>query len=166
MSPKPGDFGLVRIKGIVGAFVMLGQWFNGDRSQWTHAFLLLDDDTVIEAMPRGAQIVPLSRYAGREIRWSSDIPLTPEQRRDIVQAGRDLEGTPYSFADYAALFFERIGIGFGLTRKYVRNTGHMICSQLVDEVYRRAGVHLFTDGRLPQDVTPGDLDILLRRYRA
>ena len=33
----------------------------------------------------------------------------------------------------------------------------MICSQLVDEAYARAGVQLFDDGRLPGDVTPADL---------
>jgi hypothetical protein len=33
----------------------------------------------------------------------------------------------------------------------------MICSQLVDTILCRAGYHLFADGRLPQDVTPGAL---------
>jgi hypothetical protein len=33
----------------------------------------------------------------------------------------------------------------------------MICSQLADEAAMRGGWHLFSDGRIPQDVTPGDL---------
>lgn len=164
MTPRPGDFGLVKIKGLVGAFVTAGQWFLGDFSKWTHAFVLLDDGTVIEAMPQGAQIVPLSHYDGREILWSN-LPLTQRQRRDIVSEARSLVGTPYSFADYGALFVERLGVGWGLTKDYVTETGHLICSQLVDEVYKRAGVHLFDDGRLSQDVTPGDLAILLRNRK-
>ncbi len=40
---------------------------------------------------------------------------------------------------------------------YVAGTGHMICSQLVDQSYLDAGVHLAEDGRFPGDVTPGDL---------
>jgi hypothetical protein len=33
----------------------------------------------------------------------------------------------------------------------------MICSQLADYLISSAGFKLFTDGRLHQDVTPGDL---------
>jgi len=40
---------------------------------------------------------------------------------------------------------------------YVAGTGHIICSQLVDQCYLDAGVHLFDDGRFVGDVTPGDL---------
>jgi hypothetical protein len=50
-------------------------------------------------------------------------------------------------------------------RDFVADEGHLICSQLVDEAYLRAGVHLFDDGRLPGDVTPGDLWWLLQRDR-
>jgi hypothetical protein len=38
----------------------------------------------------------------------------------------------------------------------------MICSQLVDQCYQDAGVHLFADGRWPGDVTPADLYRLIR----
>lgn len=160
--PRPGDFGLVRIEGILGFFVLLGQWFIGDYSWWTHAFVLLDDDTIIEARPGGAQILPLSEYDGREILWS-EFELTPEERHRIVAEARDMEGVPYSFADYAALFVERIGFRFGIIKGYVADSGHMICSQLVDEAYKRAGLHIFRDGRLSQDVSPGDLEIRMRK---
>jgi hypothetical protein len=32
-----------------------------------------------------------------------------------------------------------------------------MCSQLVDLSYHEAGVELFDDGRIPGDVSPGDL---------
>ncbi len=38
----------------------------------------------------------------------------------------------------------------------------LICSQLVDEAYRLADIHLFNDGRLPQLVSPGDLLVLIQ----
>lgn len=160
--PQPGDIGFTRIGGILGRFVHLGQWFNGDKSQWTHVFVVLHSDMVIEAQPGGAIIVPLSKYRHRPTAFAAPSDLTQEQRDAIVAEATMLEGTPYSFADYAALVLERVGLGFGWTRKYVRNSGHMICSQLADEVYRRAGVQLFDDGRLPQDVTPGDLARLFK----
>lgn len=160
---KVGDFGLVKIKGPVGAFVRLGQWFVGDFSPWTHAFVYVGHNQVVEAMPQGALLTPLSDYKDREILWSH-IPLTHNQRRAISFHARKLVGTPYSFFDYFSLFAERIGWDTDTFREYVADSGHMICSQLVDEVYKRAGVHLFNDGRLPQDVTPGDLEIMLRSY--
>lgn len=158
--PLPGDFGLSRISGFVGAMVHVGQAINRDKSYWTHAFVVLDEGQFIQAVPGGAEILPLSELGGQRVKYS-DFPLSKSTRAQIVEEARALEGTPYSFLDYAALSFERFNVGFGLTRKYVKNTGHMICSQLVDEAYRRAGVHLFDDGRLPQDVTPGDLARLI-----
>ena len=154
--PKPGDIGFTKIEGLLGKFVYLAQWFNGDRSRWTHVFLVLSEDWIIEARPGGATLFPLSEYKHREVLFASP-ELSQRQRDRIVAEARMMEGTPYSFADYLALFLQRTGLCRGLTRKYVKDSGHMICSQFVDEAYRRAGMHLFDDGRPPQEVTPGDL---------
>jgi hypothetical protein len=155
-QPRPGDFGLTRIGGFVGWWIGMGQLITGDASRYTHAFIVLDDETVIEAMPGGALITPLSEYyPGRAV--FSTLDLTDEQRVKIVEEGRALKGIPYSFLDYLALALAHFGFKPKRLRKYITTKGHMICSQLVDEVYRRAGVHMFNDGRLPQDVTPGDL---------
>ncbi len=154
-TPRPGDFGLSKIGGFTGWWVGLGQFIVGDASRYTHAFIVLDDNTVVEAMPGGAIITPLEHYAGKAV--FSNLNLSDEQRSAIVKEGRALEGTPYSFLDYLALGAAHIGLKPSWLKKYVAESGHMICSQLVDEVYRRAGIHMFSDGRLPQDVTPGDL---------
>lgn len=160
--PKPGDIGFTRISGVVGWFVHLGQWFNGDKSKWTHVFVVLHNDMIIEAQPGGAVVVPLVKYLNHPTTFAAPRDLTQEQRDSIVAEATLLKGTPYSFADYFALTLERLNLGFGWTRKYVRSSGHMICSQLADESYKRAGVNLFDDGRLPQDVTPGDLARLFK----
>lgn len=157
--PQPGDIGLTRINGVLGKFVYLAQWFNGDRSPWTHAFIVLPDGLLMEAQPRGARIAPLTPYDDREVVYVSP-ELSQGQRDLIVEEALKLEGTPYSFADYFALFLQRVGWCRGITRSYVKSSGHMICSQLCDEVYRRSGIHLFDDGRLSQEVTPGDLGTL------
>lgn len=152
---KPGDIGLTRIGGVLGFFVSLGQHLAGDSSRYTHAYIVLDDETVIAAQPGGARIDKLSDYKNKAIYIQLD--LTDEQRASIVAEARTLEGLPYSFLDYLALAIARLGIKPKWLKKYIANTGHMICSQLCDEVYRRAGIHLFNDDRLPQEVTPGDL---------
>lgn len=155
-QPKPGDFGLTKIEGPMGWLVKLGQLLNGDASEFTHAFVVLEDGMLIEAEPGGAKIQPLSKYDGREVAYSR-IPLTDEQRMHIVGEAVSRLATPYSFVDYLALALARLGIRPKWLRNYVASSGHMICSQLVDFAYCRSGVHLFDDGRLSQDVTPGDL---------
>jgi hypothetical protein len=169
-TPRPGDIGLTRIGGLTGVLVGLGQFIIRDASRYTHVFVVLDNDEIIEAMPGGAKIEPLSKYAGTTKYGSPvaaylDIKLTPDQRFAIVVNARQLEGTPYSFLDYLALSLERFGINWKWIENRVTSTKHLICSQLADEAYRRAGVHLFEDGRLPQKVTPGDLTYVGFDYR-
>lgn len=156
-SPLPGTIGLTRIRGVVGWLIAFGQLITGDASRYSHVFVVLDDGTAVEAMPGGARITPLSAYEGRQVAYGWMVPLTGEQRAAIVRAARSYVGVPYGFSDYLALALARLGIRPAWLRRYIAASGRMICSQLADQAYRDAGVVLFGDGRLPQDVTPGDL---------
>ena len=171
MTARPGDFGVVHVQGAVGWLIRIGQWILGDGfADYEHAFVVVDADAdglrIVEAEPRGARCVHLSIYSGRDIR----IYQAPDEARDrIIAAAMSLVGTPYSFLDYAALALwrfkildHRIAAASVILRGYVQAVGHMMCSQLVDYSYELAGVHLFTDGRLPQDVTPADLYQLIQ----
>lgn len=154
---KPGDFGLTKIKGWTGIWVSLGQWLNGDASRYTHAFVVIDDNYVIEAQPGGAVLTPLADYLERTDVVYSDLPLTDAQRKLIVEKSQSYEGTPYSFLDYLAIALVRLGFKPRRVIDRVVSSGHMICSQLVAEVYTYAGVPLFDDGTPAYMVTPGDL---------
>jgi hypothetical protein len=166
MIPNAGDFALVRVNGIVGWLIRVGQWLNGDGfADFEHAFVCVGPNSIVEAEPRGARIGLLSEYEGRPIVFYRAPPGTGVK---IAEQALGLVGTPYSFLDYVALALwrfkfldRRIEWVATLVRGYVQSTGHQICSQLVDEAYRRGGVHLFNDGRLSQDVTPGDLHQLI-----
>lgn len=152
--PKPGDFGLVAISGNVGKLIRFGQWLNGNGwGDYQHAVLVLDNDELIEAEPGGARIRPVSEYDGTNVVWS-DWPLTDDERAAIVAAGRSLEGTPYSFLDYLALAAHRLHIPIPGLRRYIASTDDLICSELVDEAYRRAMLAMFADHRWPGYVTP------------
>lgn len=98
--------------------------------------------------------------------WSSGaFDLSGSQRERVISASLSLTGTPYSFLDYAALSAHRLHIPAPHLKKYIADTGHLICSQLCDEVYYRAGIHLFVDGRWPGYVTPADLAELIMSTR-
>jgi hypothetical protein len=165
-SPPPGTFGLTTIGGALGVAISLGQWLVGDASRYTHAFVVLDDGTVMEAKPSGARIRPLGHAhtrTGTAYSWA--IPLTDEQRAAIVAEARACNGVRYGFSAYLHLALSRFGIRRPWLIRYLERNGRMICSQLVDAVYTRAGVQLFDDGRAPFDVTPGDLaNLLIERY--
>lgn len=158
--PQPGDFGLCRISGLTGAVVSAGQRLIGSGSYFTHAFIYVGDGQVIQAQPGGALPVLLAEALGGRRRVAfSDFDLTDGQRSAIVHAAERLIGTPYSFLDYPAIGAARL-LGCKGFEDYVSASGHMICSQLVDICYRRAGIELFP-GRIPGDVAPGDLANLI-----
>jgi cell wall-associated NlpC family hydrolase len=158
--PLPGDFGLTRIAGVTGKLVSVGQRAVGSGSYFTHAFVYVGNGHIIEAEPGGARLSTLAHaLEGGKHAVYSDLELTGAQRRDIVSAALSLKGTPYSFLDYLAIGEARI-LRTKHLEHFVADSGHMICSQLVDESYRRAGIDLFP-GRLTGDVAPGDLARLI-----
>lgn len=157
-DPQPGDFLLTVISGTTGFWVRLAQAVIGDTTKYNHAALVIDSDgTLIEAMPGGARLGHLDSYRGQDVYYHRAYYLSVEERWKIADLGRQAEGVPYSFADYLALGLTYFGTTPEWLRKYVSNSKRMICSQLVDECFRRAGYDLFTDGRMPENVTPGDL---------
>ena len=164
MDVRPGDFGLVRIVGGAGRMIRVGQMLLGDGfADFEHAFVYVGGGRIVEAQPGGARETGLADYDGRPIAWSTGkVPVTDEERAAIVAAAYSYRGVPYSFADYVSLTLARFHLRAPFVRRYVADTGHMICSQLVDRCYQDAGVHLFADRRWSGDVTPGDLYRLIR----
>lgn len=157
MRPQPGDIGFGVISGGVGAFVALGQLLLRDACRYTHAFVVTGEDEVIEAMPRGARFAPLAgRNVPGQYRYAR-LPMTQQQREAFIVTSLSCYGVRYGFSTYAYLAGVQWGLPSKLMRKYVSSNRRMICSQLVDQALTDAGIHLFDDGRIPQDVTPGDL---------
>jgi hypothetical protein len=150
----------------------------------THAYVVTEvpgDGTarLVEAMPGGARAVwmetsGIDRCAPRigpgyaYVRLPADIGPAG-WRAAAAEAASGMIGIGYGYAQYLALAALTLGGGDaararGWLARYVDRrdpaTGHpdqVICSQLVDEALRAAGVHLFADGRPPQYVTPGAL---------
>lgn len=154
-EPRAGDIGLSTISGTLGAWLNLGQSVIRDSSRFTHSFVYVGYGEIVEAMPGGARRVTVN--ARPDAFYFSPKSLTDDERWNIADAAYGLVGTPYSFLDYLSLGLAHYKIRPPWIKNYVHSKGHMICSQLVDEAYLRAGVHLFDDGRIPGDVTPGDL---------
>ena len=162
--PQPGDIGIVKMPGKVGRAIRTGQWLNGDGyHDYEHAYTvagLSEEDwrdgerMIVEAMPGGAVRSPLSRYDGMGAVY---LRCSLEFRSAVAAAAEALVGTPYSFADYAALALHRFHIPAPLLKHFIRTSKHAICSQLADRAAAIGGWHLFDDNRWEGDVTPADL---------
>jgi cell wall-associated NlpC family hydrolase len=163
---QPGDIMFAKHVSPTWADLLIkgGQIFLGQPAYPHHVAVVVKggrNGRIVQAMPNGAEEVSLEeRY------WTKDYefirPNYPDRvgmsvGQAVATFARRYVGTPYSFADYAAIAGLRLGIRNGLVRRYVTTSKHMICSQLADQAMADAGFHVFTDGRLPQDVTPGAL---------
>lgn len=159
-NPQCGDFFLVHIPGAAGAAIYLGQALVGSRSYFTHAGIVGPTGTIVQAQPGGAVEIPLMDAISDRTRVAySDFALSDAERARIWDVAQSYKGTPYSFVDYAAI----AGLRWFHTARiedYVRDSKHMICSQLVDECYALAGHELFPN-RAAGDVAPGDLAKLI-----
>jgi hypothetical protein len=191
---RPGDIGFGPINGVAGLIVAVGQLMLGERARIhrrtiDHVFMVTEERYVtsegyvtdgqlrgplaVEAMPSGAREVDISdRWTDRYIylrlpgmnEASSHLGWMKGER--ISYEARQLVGTPYSFLDYGALALRHWGFPHDSLRKRITDSGHMICSQLADQALTRAGIKVFNDGRLSQDVTPGALYYQLLRLGA
>lgn len=172
-----GDVFFTRIGGALGALIDFGQ-FVIDRREWklnwrgrspkSHVGIVVQVDEawgtvqVLEAMPRGARyrwLQPEDYKTHSFIR----LPLWDHERANIQSLAGAYTNKPYGFSDYLALALKHLGINFKWLDHYIANNGRMICSQLVDDILRQVGYHVFRDGRLSQDVTPGDLWFALKQ---
>lgn len=171
---RPGDIGFGPLRGPARTVAEIGQWMLKDSSRWHHVFVVTDAGTGepgeymhpmgVEAMPRGARWWSLAQrwtpeYVYIRLPYESGVGWSVGNR--VAAKAKELIGTPYSFLDYLALALRGRGLDtFGpgaWVRRRVTDSGHMICSQLADQALARAGVQVFRDGRLSQDVTPGAL---------
>ncbi len=126
---------------------------------------------IVEAMPRGARERSLS-----ERDWTADhvyirpgYPIQPSvpvgnlgwirQGQAAANAARGYVGTPYNFLTYGKLTAGALRFRWTeeLLARWISTRSDMMCSQLVDQSLADAGYHVFTDGRLPGDVTPAAL---------
>lgn len=132
------------------------------RSGVNHAAVSIGDQRMVEMQPSGALITPDVRYP--QATWFRP-PGTDDQLDQIATAARGLNArrVGYSFVDIAAQFAWRVlRVRPSWLAGFISSDRRMVCSQSADWCCMQAGVHLFSDGRLPGLVSPGDLQAAAR----
>lgn len=153
---RPGDFILESPTSPWGSVVAA---VGGGR--YNHVRLVVDESgRSLSAEYEGADWEP-DTFEGDVV---VSPPLTDGQRARIAKIAQELHGAPYSRRGLVLVGLARLGLRTPWISQDLRWPESLICSQLVDLAWRRAGFHAFDDGRQPQDVTPGDLaDLAFRR---
>jgi hypothetical protein len=171
MTILEGDYACLPISGQVGTLISVAEWLDGSAfGHYDHTVIyagMADKNApfgyTMGAYPGGARLYPMPSPGQQNgWLWSSDhFALDQELRSQIVANALACKGIGYSAADYFALVAHRFHLPVPELKEYIADSGHMICSQLVDWCYMQAGIHLFTDGRWPGYVTPADLAAIL-----
>jgi uncharacterized protein YycO len=123
-------------------------------SPYTHVALAMSSDSILEA----------DRFVNTRVRTIENHEiycvmrykngLTPEQRKIIFEDGMKTIGTKY---DYPQVFMWLIRLLFNYKGQgIVNNANRLYCSELVDRLYKKAGIDLVPD-RADGDVLPTHL---------
>lgn len=156
-GPRAGDFLLtgVTAQGIVSWAIKLGSWlrrFEAPYRRFSHAALVIDDDgTLAEALRRGVQCSPLSKYTPADyVLVRTGVP--DHDRTQILRFAEAVLNakTRYGFATI---------VGLGLycvtgAQLCIQLSGTAICSGFVSDALTRAG---FIWPRAPFAMMPADL---------
>ena len=125
-----------------------------------HVVVAVSETVCISAEPGGARYRPISDYPA--LVWSR-FGLTEDQRDLIRDAAAEYEGRPYNYGIYGPLLWQRLTGRkvTGWVAEWLSRRPNENCSQLSDDIYNAAGIHLFED--IPEIVTPGDFERLYAR---
>ena len=159
---QPGDFGVCLLpkKNWFKEFVIsLISW--GTHSPAYHAYIVDGQLAIVEAEPGGARIGAIDEYTSAAW-WTGH--LTDAERQVVNAAALSFVGAPYGwYADAAIGVHDALRIPIPQFVWRWLSDGHPIeCAQLVDAAELKGGIHLFSDGRKPGQVSPASLYDLIQ----
>lgn len=133
--------GLHRSSGVVSSLIKLQT-----RSDFSHASLVLPDDTVLEAMQFQGVVHGRKVQSAKEVVELYRVPFTPEQQASALAFARRQIGKGYDYTMVARFVTRR--------PESRATTGKWFCSELVYAAFAHAGALLFRDTEA-WEVSPG-----------
>ncbi len=121
-----------------------------------HAFVYIGNGRIIEAMPPRACISSVDSHPDGLYNAHEDI--SDEQRLAIIGRAQALVGTDYDWPAYVGFALEvlKIRTHKDLDPMFAQDKWR-VCSALVDDCYKVAGIDLEPDAAYPNLVSPADL---------
>ena len=131
------------------------------KSYYNHIAILISETEVLEALPNGVFITPLSSYEDREFSHKLEYRIfevdgmTKEQVYKVIEFSKKEVGKKYDFLQLVSIYFFYL---FGIPKKYepIDVTEAWICSELVAEAFEYAGIK-FSNDINSDNMTPKDI---------
>lgn len=153
--PRPGDFILIRGRGLLGWSIRAAGWIRHHRDEpryahWSHAALVLSPNGVLAEMHvRGVGRCAMEKYRGHDFHYV---------RLDLSDAERDAV-VRYALGclrqRYGVLGFCMLGLAIVLGDAFrIPDRGQNGCVSLIARALGRAGIAF---DRAPPDMMPADL---------
>jgi hypothetical protein len=153
----PGCFGVSHGGGITGELIR-----HATESWAGHAFVYVGNGQIVEAAPPAARVSPAASHP--DAGWNVRFPLTGAQREKICARARALVGCPYDYPAYVGFALKVLRPRDGAELDPVFKADHWrVCSALVADCYRYAGIRLLAGLKDPNLISPSDLYNLIAR---
>lgn len=152
-----GQIGIIR-----HGDTLISKLIEWDTDSHTHHVVVATSPTqCVSAEPGG--VVVRTNAAYRNILWFR-LTLTDGEKAAIVAAAETKLTLPYNYAIYPVLFMQKLtGIPTPqCVAAWLGRRRNVDCSQLADDIYCAAGIHLFPN-QYSDVVTPGDFERLAIR---
>lgn len=152
-----GQVGIVSTTGFMSGVIRVVT-----HSDVNHAVIDLGDGTVVSAEPGGVRLRPHDYFPNTI--WSHFAET--EGDLDAVAAfARAQLGKPYAyFDDFLIGVAQLTGIETPKwIQRHLSSDSSFECAELADAALHAGGIHVFTDGRVPSAVFPGDFEPVFKQ---
>ena len=138
----------------------LGQALINETSTYSHAFIVVANDQIIEPWPSGARLSSLADYEDEDVAYGFRSDLSDSARAALAAAALSLDGVRHGLTDYLALAMHRYGWSNRRATHRLADYRRLLPAQFVVETYRRTGLNILP-GTDAGNVTLGDLGALM-----
>ena len=135
MVPEPGDLMLAHRNGPMSRAVTWGQKLRGYDHRlcyWSHCGIVVEDAALVEALGRGVERTPVSKYIDIDHRFVHTT-LDPRARQRVVNFAEHAVGRQYGFTEMASM---GLYLASG-TRLHWAMDNQLLCSSLAAEALCR-----------------------------
>jgi uncharacterized protein YycO len=136
---------------------LVGELVRHATNSWAgHAFVYIGNGQIVEGHTLVARVV--SADAHPDAVWNVHESITNDQRLNIIARAQALVGTPYDYASYIGFALEimKLRTETQLDRVFCQDTWR-VCSALVADCYRYAGITVDTGAQAANLISPDDL---------
>jgi cell wall-associated NlpC family hydrolase len=147
-----GVYGCVRTRGLVPLLIR-----TATGSPYDHAFVVIGDGRIVEAEPGGVRIRDITEYAGCRIAYNTAEPVNGTQRAQVAAFATNLRGERYNWGADTVDGLAALGIRWRILGRLARARRSVMCSELIAEAGRSAGLDWLCGQVDPSRVVPGML---------